>query len=55
MARLQADPRDVNPTSVRLSPEARQLIKRIRVKLGLKQTAVIELAIRRLAEMEQIK
>lgn len=43
------------PTAVRLTPEAYRLIGELAAKLGVSRTAVIELAIRRLAEREGIK
>jgi biotin operon repressor len=42
-------------TSYRISTTAKQLLALLATKLGLSQTAVIELAIRRLAEAEGVK
>lgn len=39
-------------TSFRLSEQALQLIKALARKLGISQTAVIEMAVRKLAEKE---
>jgi hypothetical protein len=39
----------------RLTPEAEKLLEKLVAKLGLTETAVVELAIRRLAELEKIK
>ena len=39
-------------TSVRLTPEATELLKELATKLGVSQTAVIEMAIRKLANLE---
>lgn len=56
MARLPTSTRDVKrPTSIRLSPEAQALIQKLRQNLGVSQSAVLELAIRRLAELENIR
>lgn len=41
-------------TSVRLTLEADALLKELARKLGISQTAIIEIAIRRLAEQEGI-
>jgi predicted transcriptional regulator len=43
------------PTSVRLSDDAKRLIKLMSQKLGISQTAIIELAIREKAKREGIK
>lgn len=43
------------PTSYRISKTAKQLLALLAAKLGLSQTAVIELAVRRLAEAEGVK
>jgi Ribbon-helix-helix protein, copG family len=40
------------PTSVRLSEDAKRLIKLMSQKLGISQTAIIELAIREKARRE---
>lgn len=42
-------------TSIRLSAEADRLIKALAEKLGIKQSGVIEMAIRKLAERENVK
>jgi predicted DNA-binding protein len=42
-------------TSIRLSEDGKQLRKKLAKKLGLSESAVIELAIRRLAGMEDVK
>lgn len=42
-------------TSLRLSDQARELLVKLKKKLGINQTSVLELAIRRLAEAEGIK
>lgn len=39
-------------TSIRLSPEAKRLIKELAKKLGISQAAVIEMAIRKYAQHE---
>lgn len=41
--------------SIRLTTDARRLLELLAARLGLNQTAVIELAIRRLAEGEGVK
>jgi hypothetical protein len=41
-----------NPTSFRLSPKAQSLALKMSKKLGVSKTAVVELALRRLAEKE---
>jgi predicted transcriptional regulator len=41
--------------SIRLTDEARRLLALLAGKLGLNHTAIIELAIRALAEREQVK
>lgn len=43
------------PTSVRLSNDAKRLIKLLSEKLGISQTAIIELAIREKAKREGLK
>jgi len=43
------------PTSVRLSEDAQRLIHLLSQKLGISQTAIIELAIREKAKREKIK
>jgi predicted DNA-binding protein len=42
-------------TSIRLTPEAKELIERLRQKLGVNQTSVIEIALRVLAEKEKLR
>jgi Arc/MetJ-type ribon-helix-helix transcriptional regulator len=42
-------------TSIRLSPEAQELIRKLVQKLGISQSDVLELAIRRLAEQEHVR
>jgi predicted transcriptional regulator len=39
-------------TSVRLTPEATELLKELATKLGVSQTAIIEMSIRKLASLE---
>lgn len=41
--------------SFRLSPEAIELIKALAKKLGVSQAAVMEIAIRKLAESENVQ
>jgi len=43
------------PTSLRLSAEGQHLRKLLAKKLGLSESAVIELALRRLAELEGVR
>jgi hypothetical protein len=43
------------PTSIRLSDEGKRLRKALSERLGISESAVLELALRRLAEMEGIK
>lgn len=43
---------DRKPTSIRLSSEADRLLDVLAKKLGLKRSAVMEMAIRKLAEQE---
>jgi predicted transcriptional regulator len=43
------------PTSVRLSDDAKRLISELSRKLGVSQTAIIELAIREKAKREGVK
>ncbi len=43
------------PTSIRLSDDAKRLIALLAQQLGVSQTAVIELAIRALAKREKLK
>lgn len=47
--------RKKNPTSIRLTPEAERLLKELATKLGVTQAAIIEIAIRRLAETEKVE
>lgn len=42
-------------TSVRLTPEAAQLLKDLAKKLGVSQTAIIEMSIRKLAQQERVQ
>lgn len=42
------------PTSIRLTPEAARLLKEVAKKLGITQAAVMEIALRRLAEIEGV-
>lgn len=42
-------------TSIRLSPEAKSLLENLASKLGVTQASIIEIAIRRLAEIEGVK
>ncbi len=42
-------------TSLRLSPEAKRLLIELAKKLGVTQAAIVEIAIRRLAETEGVK
>ena len=42
------------PTSLRLSEDGKQLRKLLAKKLGLSESAVVELAIRKLAEREGV-
>jgi predicted transcriptional regulator len=42
-------------TSIRFSDEADRLIRLLAAKLGIKRSAVIELAIRKFAEQEQVR
>jgi predicted transcriptional regulator len=41
-------------TSIRLSGEAKRLLAALAQKLGISQAAIMEIAIRRLAEQERI-
>jgi predicted transcriptional regulator len=43
------------PTSIRISPEAKELLAKLAAHLAISQTAVLELAIRQLAKREHIK
>ena len=42
-------------TSIRLTPEAKCLVENLAKKLGVSQAAIIEIAIRRLAQAEKVK
>jgi predicted DNA-binding protein len=42
-------------TSIRLSPEAKRLLVLLSKKLGISQAAVMEIAIRRIAEQEHLE
>ncbi len=42
-------------TSLRLSEEARSLLVKVATKLGISQTAVLELAIRQIAKQEAVQ
>ena len=42
-------------TSMRLTPEASRLLEKLAKKLGVSRTAVMEMAVRRLAEVEKIQ
>jgi predicted DNA-binding protein len=42
-------------TSLRMSQEAKRLLKQLSEKLGVSQSAIIELAIRKLAKQEGSK
>ena len=44
--------RKKNPTSIRLTPEAERLLKELATKLGVTQAAIMEIAIRKFAEVE---
>lgn len=46
---------DKQLTSIRLTPEAKRLIKELAKKLGVTQAAIMEIAIRRLAEIEGVE
>lgn len=43
------------PTSMRFTASDKALLDKLSVKLGIKQTSVIQLAIRKLAESEKVK
>lgn len=47
--------REKLPTSIRLSEDGKQLRKLLAEKLGVSESAVIEIALRKLAELEGIK
>jgi predicted transcriptional regulator len=42
-------------SSIRYSPEAKRLLKRLAAKLAVSESAVIELAIRRMAKEEGLR
>ena len=42
-------------TNVRLTPEAKRLLDELVKKLGVTQSAIIEMAIRKFAEQENVK
>jgi predicted DNA-binding protein len=42
-------------TSVRLTTEAKEMVEKISEKLGITKNGVVEMSIRRLAELENIK
>lgn len=52
--RYNSTMKNSQPTSMRLTKEAKLLIREIAKKLGINQTAVVELAVRRLAEIENV-
>jgi predicted DNA-binding protein len=41
-------------TSIRLTPEAKQLIEKLAKHMGISQSSVLEIAVRELAKKEQI-
>ena len=41
-------------TSIRITPEAKRLLKELATKLGVSQSAVMEIAIRKYAKQEQV-
>ena len=43
------------PMNMRLSEEARQLMKRLAQKLGITETSVIEMSVRKFAEAEEVR
>lgn len=43
------------PMNMRLSDEARTLMKRLGQKLGIDETSVVEMAVRKLAEAESVR
>jgi antitoxin component of RelBE/YafQ-DinJ toxin-antitoxin module len=43
------------PTSIRLSEDGKRIRKQLAKKLGLSESAIVELALRRLAEVEGLK
>lgn len=54
IAKMEATLSDRKPTSIRLSAEADRLLDVLAKKLGLKRSAVMEMAIRKLAEQEHV-
>lgn len=46
---------DKQATSIRLTPEAKRLIKELAKKLGVSQAAIIEMAIREFADKRESK
>jgi predicted transcriptional regulator len=44
-----------HPTSIRISEEAKRLLAALADKLGISQMAVIEIAVRKMAEAEGVK
>jgi len=47
--------RKKNPTSIRLTPEAERLLKELATKLGVSQTAIMEMAVREFADKRDVK
>ena len=43
------------PTSIRISEEAKRLLAALAAKLGVSRMAVIEIAVRKMAEAEGVK
>lgn len=43
------------PLSVRISPTAKSLLEKLAVKLGISQVGVLELALRKLAQQENVE
>lgn len=41
-------------TTIRITPEAREILKTLAAKLGVSQAAVMEIAIRKLAQQENV-
>ncbi len=42
-------------TSLRLTPEAKRLLQTLAKKLGVTQAAIIEMAIRKFAKLEEVE
>ena len=42
-------------TSIRLTPEAKRLLEELAKKLGVTQAAIIEMAIRKFAKLEEVE